>query len=40
MFSTVTFKKKIWSIPIATVIVFCLSLAVTFYQSSRTATTI
>src|SRR5882757_238982 len=35
-----TFKKKIWSIPIAAVLVFGLSLAVTFFLSTRTARTI
>jgi methyl-accepting chemotaxis protein len=35
-----TFKKKIWSIPIAAVLVFGLSLAVTFFLSTRTAKTI
>ncbi len=35
-----TFKKKIWSIPLTAVLVFGLSLAVTFFVSTRTARTI
>ena len=35
-----TFKKKIWSIPLTAVLVFGLSLAVTFFLSTRTARTI
>jgi methyl-accepting chemotaxis protein len=37
MSSALTFKKKIWSIPIAAVAVFGLSLALTFVLSTRTA---
>jgi methyl-accepting chemotaxis protein len=40
MFSALTFKKKIWSIPITAVAVFGLSLALTFVLSTRTAKTI
>jgi methyl-accepting chemotaxis protein len=40
MITTMTFKQKIWSIPTAAVVVFCLSLAVTFVLSTRTASTI
>ena len=40
MFSAMSFKKKIWSIPIAALSVFCLSLALTFTVSTRTAKTI
>ena len=35
-----TFKKKIWSIPVTAVLVFGLSLAMTFVLSTRTARTI
>jgi methyl-accepting chemotaxis protein len=40
MFTAVTFKKKIWSIPGSAVLVFGLSLALTFVLSTRTAKTI
>ena len=40
MLSAMSFKKKIWSIPVAAVSVFCLSLALTFTVSTRTAKTI
>jgi methyl-accepting chemotaxis protein len=40
MFTSLSFKKKIWSIPTAAMAVFCLSLAVTFLYSTRTAKTI
>ena len=40
MFSAMSFKKKIWSIPVAALSVFCLSLALTFIVSTRTAKTI
>jgi methyl-accepting chemotaxis protein len=40
MFSAMPFKMKIWSIPITAVAVFCLSLALTFLLSTRTARTI
>jgi methyl-accepting chemotaxis protein len=40
MFGTMTFKMKIWSIPVSAVAVFGLSLALTFVLSTRTAGTI
>jgi methyl-accepting chemotaxis protein len=40
MFATMTFKNKIWSLPITALAVFGLSLAVTMFLSTRTAKTI
>jgi hypothetical protein len=40
MLRAMTFKKKIWSIPAVAVLIFGLSLAATFVESTRTARTI
>jgi methyl-accepting chemotaxis protein len=40
MFANMTFKKKIWSLPITAVAVFGLSLAITIFLSAQTARTI
>jgi methyl-accepting chemotaxis protein len=40
MFSAMSFKTKIWSIPAVVVVIFGLSLAATFVLSTRTAQTI